>query len=124
MKLKKDRHDNLIVPIIKGHLMIPTKNKKYKVSYNLNINLYKKDLEALQGKWDDLFKGKLNSFSLGVFLYYLPQVIYNKLKKNHREEFNDVDLVKIAYITMIKDIPKKNEYSFNVALDLLKEFKK
>ncbi len=122
-KLKRDKNGNLIVPIVKGHLMIPVKNKEYKILYNLSVDLFKKDFKAIQGKWDDLFKGKLNRYTLGIFLYYLPEVIYNKLKKDYKKEFNDVDLVKIAHLTMMKGIFKKNEYSFAVMLDLLKEVK-
>ena len=56
-------------------------------------------------------------------LFYLPEVIYNKLKKAYKEEFKKVDLVKICNILIMKGIFKKNEYSMNIMLDLLKEVK-
>ena len=124
MKMKKDKDGYLIVPIVKGHLMIPTKNKEYKIIYNLDIDLFKKDFEKLQGKWGDLFKGKLDKLFLTSFIHHFPEVVYNKLKIDYKKEFSNVDLVKIANLIILKDFPKKKEYCLNVSLDLLKEVKK
>jgi len=128
MKLKETKNGNTIVPIIKGHLVIPITNKKYELFSSYDMEITKKDFEEIEGEWDDVFKrlygNKLTKQELMLLNFYLPDAVYNKFKKTESKLFKETDFMKICVINVLKDYPKKGEITLNVNFDLLKEYKK
>jgi len=128
MKFKKTKKGNIIVPIIKGHLVIPISKRKYELFSNYELDLKKEDFEKVEGIWNTVFKklynNKITKQEWVLFNFYLPDVIYKKFKKNEPDLFKETDFMKICMMNIFKDYPKKREATINISLDLLKEYKK
>ena len=127
MKFKKTKKGNTIVPIIRGHLVIPITNKKYELFSDYEVELTKKDFEKRRGKWNDtfqkLYKGRLSKYELMLLSFELPDVIYRKFKKEEPKLFRQTDFMKVCMVNIFKDYPKRGKITINVNIDLLREYK-
>jgi len=125
--MKETKDGTPLVKLTRGHLVIPTTKKEYELFGSYNLCLSKKDFEKVEGEWGAVFQNlgedKVSKHDLNSILFYIPSVIYKKLKEEEPKLFNKIDFIKLCSIFVLKDYPKKRENELSIHLDLLKEYK-
>lgn len=118
MGISKDSSGHIIVPIVKGHLAIPTTKRKYKIIDTISIKITKKDFIH----FDELTK-RLESDKHIIFIIQethltneLPDILYNKIKNQFPDYFELADFFVINYIANFDDF-------IDIHLDCLEELK-
>ena len=88
----------MIVPIKKGHLVIPVTKDNYELVDTIMIRIDKKDIGKLYGMISpEKFKNLKNAIQNKIFIMWaineFPNLIYNKIKTNFPEFFDDGSLL-------------------------------
>ena len=117
MEIKTDSSGNTIVPIVRGHLAIPTSKKKYRIFDTITLSLAKREFAYLDnlvkeiGSKDDIID-LINSLLLAK---EFPDVVYKKIKSEFPDYFDRADFF------IIDMVEKLNNNTINVYLDCLEE---
>lgn len=85
-----------VVPIVRGHLVIPVIKGNFELVDTISVKIDKKDIERLYGMADyKNFRNLKNAVKNKMFIMWaiteFPDLIYKKIKNDFPEFFNDND---------------------------------
>ena len=119
-----------IVPLNKqGHFVIPITDKNYELCDSvIEVDLTQKDFEEYDNKWDGFFKNlnksKLNYHDLSKLLFYLPKVLFMKVKKEKMIDVKEGDLLNVCGFMVYPKSKVFKNTTVAVILDHLRPIKK
>lgn len=96
--MKTLKRTKMIVPIKKGHLVIPVMKGNFELVDTITINIDKKDIDKLYNMINPAkFKNLKNVVKNKIFVMWaineFPDLIYNKIKTDFPEFFDDGSLL-------------------------------
>ena len=116
---------NIVTLDKQGHMVIPLTSKEYHIKKSLlGFDLTQRDFEDYDGKWDKFFKklnkNKLDYHDVHNLWFYLPRVIFMKVKKDLGFYYEEGDMLKICGVMVYPKSKVFKETMISVMVDHLR----